>query len=282
MHPTRQLLTHPPLFEFDGPVVGTYPPWTDPSYWNEGLQSHFKLKPEIEVLARTVPSEIRLLLRARPELVVGVIVLALLGGKLWLISLSDLWPLVVLPFVGMGAYLLLLENDRYLSGFVLVLFLTLLAAVRLRPDAQRSAGYVALAVFLMMALGTLDYTVRVLTNHYAIPGTGPNSTSLDLVAAKQLQRMGAQPGDKVAVIADGTDAFWARLGKLRIVAEIMDANGGSREFWNAPEQVHQQVYDLFARAHAKLVVTSCPPCPSGTPSGWSQIGGTSYCVRRLD
>jgi hypothetical protein len=44
VHPTRQLLLHPPVFEFDGPILGTYPPWTDPSYWNEGLQWHFSLK----------------------------------------------------------------------------------------------------------------------------------------------------------------------------------------------------------------------------------------------
>ena len=119
-----------------------------------------------------------------------------------------------------------------MGGFVLVLFLTLIAAVRLRPDVQkdvhedaRKAGAcVAVAVFLVMALGTADYTVRVLTNHLAIAGSGPNSTWQDLVAAQELRRMGAQPGDKVAVIGDGASAYWARLGKLRIVAEIMDTN----------------------------------------------------------
>jgi hypothetical protein len=90
VRPTRRLLQHPPLFEFDGPVAGTYPPWVDPSYWNEGLQGHFKLRPQIEVLASTIPSEARLLLRSRPELVVGVIVLALLSGHLWLGGLLEL------------------------------------------------------------------------------------------------------------------------------------------------------------------------------------------------
>jgi hypothetical protein len=281
VHPTRQLLRHPPLFEFDGPVVGTYPPWTDPSYWNEGLQWHFKLKPQMEVLAGTVPSEVRLLFRARPELVTGVIVLALLSGQLWLAGLRELWIFIAMSFVGMGIYLPLVENDRYLGGFVLVLFLTLIATLRLRPDAQKGGGYVALAVFLVMALGTADYTVRVVTNHLAIPGNGPNSTWPDVVAAEQLRRMGAQPEDKVAVIADGTGAYWARLGKLRIVAEIMDTNHGSKEFWDAPEQVQQQVYDIFARTRAKLVVTSCPPCPPRAPSGWEQLAGTPYCVRSL-
>lgn len=280
-HPTRQLLRHPPIFEFDGPVIGTYPPWTDPSYWNEGLQWHFRLKPQAEVLASTTPSEVRLLLRARPELVAGLIALALLSGQLWLSALRELWPFIATSIVGMAIYLPLIENDRYLGGPVMVLFLTSIAAVRLSRSVQKSVACVAVAVFLVMALGTADYTVRVAMNHMAIPGTGPESAWRDVVAAEHLRRMGAQPGDKVAVIADGTGAYWARLGKLRIVAEIMDANHGSREFWDAPQEVRQQVYAIFARAQAKLVVTSCPPCPPGTPTGWEQIAGTPYCVRPL-
>jgi len=281
VHPTRQLLRYPPLFEFDGPVAGTYPPWTDPSYWNEGLQWHFKLRPQMEVLAGTVPSEIRLLLRARPELVAGLTALALLSGQLWLASLRKLWPLIAISIADMGLFLPLVENDRYLGGFVLVLYLALIAAVRLRPEVQKSGACVAFAVFLVMAMGTADYTVRVAMNHMAIPGTGPESAWRDVVAAEQLRRMGAQPGDKVAVIADGTGAFWAHLAKLRIVAEIMDMNHGSREFWDAPQEVQQQVYDIFARTRAKLVVTSCPPFPPGAPTGWEQIAGTPYCVRPL-
>jgi len=281
IHPTRQLLRHPPLFEFDGPVVGTYPPWTDPSYWNEGLQGHFKFRPQMEVLAGTVPSEIRLLFRARPELVAGVIALALLSGSLWLAGLRELWPFLAISIVGLGSYLPLVENDRYLGGFVLVLFLTFIAAVRLRPDVLKSGAYVTITVFIVMALGTADYSVRVALNHMAIPGTGPETAWRDVVAAEQLQRMGTRPGDKIAVIADGTGAYWARLAKLRIVAEIMDANHGSSEFWDAPEEVQQQVYDTFARVHAKLVVTSCPPFPPRAPTGWEQIAGTPYCVRPL-
>lgn len=296
VHPTRQLLRHPPLFEFDGPVAATYPPWADPSYWNEGLQGHFKLKRHMEVLADTLPREARLLFRARPEMAAGVIILALLSGQTWPAGLRELWPLIAMSMAGLGIYLPILEHDRHLGGFVLVLFLTLIAAVRLRPDLQKdvhqdapkAGACVAAAVFLVMALGTADYTLRVFTSHLAIAGSGPNSTGQDLVAAQELRRMGAQPGDKVAVIGDGASAYWARLGKLRIVAEIMDTNmdanmdrnQGSKQFWDAPEEARQNVYNLLAQAQAKLVVASCPPCPSAA-LGWKSIAGTSYCVRPL-
>ena len=281
VHPSRQLLQHPPVFEFDGPVVGTYPPWTDPSYWNEGLQWHFRLKPQMEVLAGTVPSEVRLLLLTRPALVTGVLVLALLSGHPWLAGLRKAWPLIAISLVGMALYLPLVENDRYLGGFVVVLFLILISTTSLRPEDQKTGAYVAFAVFLMMAAGTADYSIRIVTNHLAIPGNGPNSTRQDVVAAEQLWRMGARPGDKVAVIADGTGAYWARLAKVRIVAEIMDANHNSREFWNAPEELQKKVYGIFAGANATLVVTSCPICPPGVPTGWERLEGTLYCVRSL-
>ncbi len=124
-HATHQLLEHPPLFEFDGPVIGTYPPWTDPSYWNEGLRPRFKLRPQIEVLATTLPSEVRVLLRAEPGLVIGIVVLVLMCRGRWLAGARELWPFIGVPITGMAFYLPILVNDRYLAGFVLVLFVAL-------------------------------------------------------------------------------------------------------------------------------------------------------------
>jgi len=230
------------------------------------------------VLAANLASEIRILLRAQPGLVTGVIILALLSGHLWLTGLRDLWPLLALPLAAMALYAPVHVEDRFLGGFVLVLFLTLLAAVQLRPADQRSAVYVVLAVFITMVLGTGDLTVRYATHHLANPGAGPNSTWQDVVAAQQLRGMGVLPGDTVAVIGDGTGAYWARLARVRIMAEIMAANHGSEEFWKASEFTKQQVYDVFANAGAKLVMASCPP---SVFAGWQQIEATTYCVYQL-
>jgi hypothetical protein len=282
MHPTRQVLRHPPVFEFDGPVVGTYPPWTDPSYWDEGVRGRFLLKAQTQTLATNLASEARLLLRSQPALAVGALALALLSGRRWWARLREIWPLIFISGIGMALYLPILVNDRYLGGFLLLLFTVLLAAAQSRREDHMSVTYISLSVFVVMALGTVDYTARIVTNHLAIPGNGPNSTLQDVVAAEQLWHKGVRPGDKIAVIADGTGAYWARLAKLRIVAEIMDTNHGTREFWSASEDQQQDVYRVFARAHAKLVVTSCPICPPAIPEGWQRLEGTPYCVRTLE
>jgi hypothetical protein len=281
VHPTRQLLKSPPVFEFDGPVVGTYPPWTDPTYWNEGLKVHFDLKRQFEVLKSTIPAEANLLLRKRPELVLCVLILGVLGGSLWVAALRELWVFVALPTVGMAFYLPLVVNDRYLGGFVLVLFLVLLSAVRFRTEDERVVRIVVVATFIMMALATAQYTIRVM-NHSIPVGEGPSSTEEDLSVAERLREIGMTPGTKVAVIGDGEGAYWARLAHLRIVAEIMDRNGGSVQFWRSAESVQQQVYDLFQRAHAKIVVASCVSSCPARPKGWKEISGTSYCVYNLE
>ena len=68
-----------------------------------------------------------------------MIALALISGQLWLASLRELWPLLAISIVGMGIYLPLVENDRYLGGFVLGLFLTLIAAVDFARMFKRAA-----------------------------------------------------------------------------------------------------------------------------------------------
>lgn len=281
LHSTRQLLSHPSLFEFDGPIPGTYPPWTDPSYWNDGLRLRFDWKAQARVFAINLSAEARLLFRAQPALLAGVIVIGLLSGRRWWINLRTLWPLIFIAVVGLGAYLPILESDRYLGGFLLLFFIVLLAAGQFRREDQKSVAYLTLAVFLVMTLGTLDFTARVLTNHLAMDGGGSNSAAQDIVAARQLRQMGAQPGEKVAVIADGTGAYWAQLAKLRIVAEIMAVDKGASEFWTASEAQQQEVYRIFAQAHAKLIVSRCPAPPSRISTDWRPIAGTEYCVRSL-
>jgi hypothetical protein len=282
VHPTRQLMEHPPVYEFDGPVGGTYPPRTDPSYWNEGLHARFRLKSELRVLLVNIPSEIRLLTRGQPGLLVGVIALALLGGYSWWTNLRRIWPLAVLSLIGMALYVPLVENDRYLGGFVAVLFLLLLWAGQFGTSNKKAAVGILLAVFVSMALGTADYTVRVLTGHYAIPGVEPNPRWQDVVAAQELWSMGLQPGDKVAIVGDGSGAYWARLAKLRIVAEIMEAKHATRDFWNSPPETQSQVYTAFRHAHATKVIATCSSsCPAEAAAGWQTIPGTPYWIRSL-
>ena len=50
IHPIRQLLANPPLFEFARPIGGTYPFWYNPAYWYEGMKPRILLRRQLEVL----------------------------------------------------------------------------------------------------------------------------------------------------------------------------------------------------------------------------------------
>jgi len=53
-HPTRRLADLA-IYEFNGPIPGTYPPSYDPSYWNEGRRATFSLRSQLRAIVRHVP-----------------------------------------------------------------------------------------------------------------------------------------------------------------------------------------------------------------------------------
>jgi hypothetical protein len=95
------------------------------------------------------------------------------------------------------------------------------------------------------------------------------------------------------VIGFSLGAYWARLAGVRIVAEICaerpsppwicgGGQAGITQFWDAPPEVKQQVYDAFRKAGAVAVVSSILRSEGlvrveRTPSGeWRPIGDTGY------
>jgi hypothetical protein len=276
LHPTRQLLREPRLFAFDGPVIGTYPPWLDPSYWNEGLQWHFSLRGQLEVLAADLLTEASLLLRAQLGLLTGVIILGFLSGAAWAARIRDLWPLIVMPLAAFVMYAPVHVEPRFLGGFVLIASLTLVSAARFRRMEGRIGGIVALAVFITMALGTVDTGFRYLTRRPSIPGSGPNSVLDQVTVANQIRQMGLSSGDKVAILGDGTGAYWARLARVRIVAEIMAAYHDEQQFWQSPEPTKEIVFKALSGTGAKLLIADNPP--RAFTNGWIHIEGTTYYV----
>ncbi len=91
--------------------------------------------------------------------------------------------------------------------------------------------------------------------------------------ADGLQGMGVQPGDKVASIGTTIFAYWARLARVTIVAEIPPQ--GVKEFWAASSEVQARAVQAFAKTGAKVVVTDAPP-PVVSHPGWQRIGRTDY------
>ena len=277
-HTTRQLLEHPPVFEFAEPVGGTYAPWYDPSYWNDGAHGKFRLRSQIRVLAQSARNYMKMLEREL-GLLAGVFIFILWGGQPTRSAIVSNWPLLAAAGLSLCAYSVVLVRSRYVGGSFVLLFIAILASVRLPKNTQTAvlAKYVALGVMgtiLFSVLGRVAETAYMANTvyAYALPKD-------DLIAAEGLQRLGLRAGDPVAMIGDGTVSYWARLGRFKIVAEAFSPDAGQRQFWGESLEHREQAYECLRRSGAKVVVAWAPP--ETMDPGWKQISTTNYYVYSL-
>jgi len=272
-HTTRQLLDHPAVFEFAEPVGGTYPPWYDPSYWNEGAHGTFRLRAQIRVLVQSARNYAKMFID-QLGLFAGIGILVLWGGTPTRRAIVANWPLIAAAALNMGLYSIVLVRPRYVGGFVALLCVALLAGIRLPRSAETTplTKYVAIAV-----MGTILFSVVANFAEIAyVTNTvyGEPTQKDEMRAAEGLQSMGLRAGDPVAVIGDGTVDYWARLDRFKIVAEIFSPEPNQVQFWSEPWERRKVAYECLHRAGARVVVVWSPP--NGVDPGWEKIANTNY------
>jgi hypothetical protein len=90
-----------------------------------------------------------------------------------------------------------------------------------------------------------------------------------VVAAQNLQRLGLQPGDKLAVAGSAMESFYARYGRFRVVSSIPDAD----EFWRLSPTDAKRVEDRLASIGVKALIAYDRPA-SNQETGWTMVGAT--------
>ena len=272
VHPTRKILENPPVFEFGEPIRGTYPPWDDPSYFNEGVRARFDLRSQIRMLISSMLAYERILNR-EPGLLAGVLILVGMGGLAALRAVAGNWPLLAAAGLSLAAYALVLVLDRYIAASMVLLFVALFAGIRLPKDSSHEsiAKYVAAVVALSVVL---TVAVQVAENAYRARMVSADPSSKDQVeAALGLKEMGLPSGGKVAVIGYGIVNHWARLGRFRIVAEA--ASPDPREFWASSPEARNLAYECLKGTGAQAVIAWQPPTSALDPR-WKKVSSTDY------
>jgi len=152
----------------------------------------------------------------------------------------------------------------------------LFAALRLPdgPEFRRLATRVGLVMILLLAAKIADTAVKEFYFYY----WARLSSHVHWQVAEGLNAMGMRPGDKVALIWGREDPFWARLGRVQIVADI--ASNEAPYFWAADSALQSRVLQTLARAGCRLVVTEHIP-PHVSTIGWRRVAGTTYFARFL-
>jgi hypothetical protein len=272
VHPPRLLSAVPPVLEFATPVPGTFPLWHD-SYWVEGTKIHFSWSGQLRVLHESYDTFLDLLIQQREYLVL-LFFLVILQGTVLLYFKAFLrrWVLWLPAVAALGMYALVLVQPRYIAPFVVMLWLSLYAAVRLpRNDVfQRFVFCAVVATVLTTGVGILRGAISDF--HLLLrPATDEQAE-----IAEGLHELGVLDGRSIATIGIPRETFyWARLARLRIVSEIPTEN--VNQFWFASPGAQERVRSLFAQAGAVAVVTDTMPAGINLP-GWKPIGRSPYFV----
>jgi hypothetical protein len=209
VHPTRQLSSHPAIYEFAGPVTGTYPPWYDPSYWNAGLRVAYHPRQ----IARAIFEQIRLyayLLHHRQlPLLFALVALFLLGRdkRGMLARATSVWPVLILGAVPFAMYAPVHAEGRYLAPFFVLLWTALFTCVL---EDRRVSNVISATAVMLMCIETA----------VSIPAPAQFPSQEQFEIARDLTRLGLKPGDSVAIISGNLAYNWAYLAGARITYQI--------------------------------------------------------------
>jgi hypothetical protein len=287
LHPTRHVSVDPPIYEFAEPVGGTYAPWYDPPYWFRGVEPRFDTGQQLGVLTVSVLGYCELIVGRFPGLVFVLLLLYAVGGaRLARDALPGQVGLLLPAVAALSMYALVLVEERYIGPFVLLMWAGLLAGVRL-PDRDGSRRLLAAASWVMvvsLALWIVAFNVDGLRKKLALP-EGPPEAAVPAtsrghappsVVAEGLRELGLREGERIGIIGYGFDAFWARLARVRIVAELYpwEAPG----VWNPEGEAYARMLEAFASTGVRAVVADA--IPGDVPlEGWRRVGETGVFVR---
>ncbi len=288
VHPTKLVIQTPSTYVFGSPVLGTYPPWYDPSYWYQGIRPKLRLQRQVTVLASNASFSILLLLRS-PVFLPCILLAVLTSFRRSWSRLLSLWPVLLPSAAGIALYCLVFVDKRYIAGFLLVIWGAVLVGVDSIPAYWRSRASLAFQAICLLFLAL--FIVRKLSRPIKVAMSDlvhgrEAEHNLNDTLAKRFQALGLKPGDKIAYIGLGINADWARLDKVRIVSEIpvryvrpwtmsgsclRDDPESVSAFWHASPATREKVFQAFRAAGAKIVVTDGLYSAQEAAAAWPSV-----------
>jgi hypothetical protein len=286
LHGSRQIFDHPATFEFGRPLEGTYPVWTDPSYWYDGVQTPFDLHRAFGTEARLLHVETLFFFELHGGLIATLFVMFYVGARKWsiLTDLSAYWFLLLPALGALCLYALIHIEPRYIAPFILVFLLGLFFSVHLpaSQEGRRLCSAVAIFLFFMFvcpiespaSLHVKDFVRDVLGR--STPD--PNSSQ---AMASEMYRLGLRPGDRIASLEYSLWGMstWARLSRAKIVAEVYYwpdlSESAANDFWKADPAIQGKVIQAIEKTGARVIVSQVAPSPTDAP-GWHRVGNTNY------
>jgi hypothetical protein len=264
IHHTR-VGRQPDLFVFDQPWPCTFPPACNPGYWHEGLRLHFDVS-EQWTASRWVLDQWRWVVVERLAGVpLVVLVLALAVDRRAFTGPGARICLAMAAAAAVG-YLGVYSEARHIAGALLLVLAPAVAALRRPGPVVRWAAVVLLFVVTALALRSLQSS----WHRRQYEGAAQPQWAI----AEQLALTGVPAGSRVARIGEAPGTYWARLGHLRLIAEIPAAD----EFWRASPDIQAARMQRLEAAGVLAIVADGRGIP--VPPGWIRVAGAPWVVVR--
>lgn len=272
LHPTRRLMDSPLMYEYAQPIGGSYPPWTDPSYWYAGIRPHFEIGNQIAALYRSATYLFQTFRWLSP-LAAGFLALWLLSDKkMFTEYLWDKCFLWIPAVLGLGMYACVLIQPRYIAPFILVIWAAAFSALRLRPSDATKAVLRCATIIICISLGA--QIAETLAEN--ISEASSDRVAPDWQMAQALAAKGIGPGSKVAYVGTAMlDHYWAHLADVRIVSEI--SAQGPEVFWTSSPQARMKAVQALINTGAEAVIARNVPTLI-QPEGWERVSATDYYI----
>jgi hypothetical protein len=271
----REISTNPAIHEFASPVDGTYPILYNPAYWNADIDT--SLHPRLQVQA--ILQNLWLIVChvfVRSGLLLTIAAMFFLGARArpsWR-SLIAAWPVLIPSLAAFLLYVLVHWESRYTSGEMAVLWGAALTSMHFARPEQRVRAFWSISL-LMGIIFAFSFAISTVKSARSL-----RQLEQPILVAERLHAMGLRPGDQVALIGCGYEGYWARLDRVKIVAEMRQYLSqeavSSVSFWSLDAQAQGKVLQTMRETGANAVIAK--PAQSLLPPGWSLVGRTGYAV----
>ena len=288
VHPTRKLNSFPEIYEFAETNMGSYPPWFDPTYWYEGVTPHFNWTLQWKVFVANLFLIFQIIVDSATALICAVIILVLLAGYRKQLSkaFQHFWFIWTPGAIGLLMFALVHVVVRYLGGCLILLFAGVVCGCSLPTSdkTRRAVGCIGLAALVTAGTGLISQASQEAfgSNHAA--GRSPRNALI----ADFLLENGLHPDAKVAVIGYGTEAYWAHLARLQVVAEIPAHITSTQahpalDFWESGPEKQQEALRILEQTGADAVIAGSQlslegSVPPWVKPPWKKIAGTDAFV----
>jgi hypothetical protein len=274
----RALMTDPLVVGFRWDRPGSYPVLDDPAAWSSSARpAKLDVAQQLKTILRSVGFIASLF---APLALVLFILLYLSGSRQSRVaSLLTYWYVALPPLAILAMYSLVWVEPRFIAGSWLILTFALLAGIRLpkgtmSKNAFRGAAYgLSLYAFCQIAMPLAIATVATARS---IAGAGKPHVQWE--TAMDLRAMGLRPGEEVASLGYGGSAYWARLARLRIVAEVPEESVA--RYWTVEAADRARVAEALGAYGVKAMVANGIQ-PGAEAEGWTPVGGTGFYVLPL-